>query len=280
MPQEADDALFNLLNKVQMGNRTEEEYLQKLDVISTAVDKADLRNAAITEKEALIYAELGEYDMAVSKFEQLLKAENAAFSFLATESYCNISSKKYMTDIIQYPDKAPDLLKKFEGVVAYLKSLADMFGTAERYTLLGNSYKYNAMFATDRRAALQQASDYYQRATAIDYSVYTVVNWKEMEILLSLIDGKKVAKDTTVILNKFLQQASTPLDVFNLQLCLLLINPAMNIEDAFLALFNTASSPGKRRMVREHLQFLSDVLSWCKKTDPKDTIDKLIKEWL
>ncbi|SEW07341.1 CHAT domain-containing protein [Chitinophaga sp. YR573] len=280
MPQEADDALFNLLNKVQMGNRTVEEYLQKLDVISTAIDKADLRNAAITEKEALIYAELGEYDMAVAKFEQLLKAENAAFSFLATESYCNISSKKYMTDIIQYPDKAPDLLKKFESVVAYLKSLADMFGTAERFMLLGNSYKYNAMFATDRRAVLQQAADYYQSATAIDYSVYTVVSWKEIEILLSLIDGKKVAKDTSVVLNKFLQQASTPLDVFNIRLCLLLINPGINIEDAFLALSNIAGSPGKKRMVREHLQFLSDVLSWCKKTDPKDTIDKLIKDWV
>jgi tetratricopeptide (TPR) repeat protein len=283
MPQEADDALFNLLNKVQMGDKTVEDYLKKLDVISTAVDKADLRNAAITEKEALIYAELGEYDMAVSKFEQLLKAENAAFSFLAAESYCNISSKKYMSDIMQYPDQETNLLKKFERVLSYLKSLANLSETAERYMLLGNAYKYNAMFLKDdgeRRKALQQAADHYHLATSIDYSVYTVANWKEMEILLSLIDGKKIVEDTAIVLNKFLEQANTPLDVFNLRLCLLLIDPAMDIRDALLALNKTAGSPGKKRMVREHLQFLSDVLSWCKKPDLKDAIDKLIKEWV
>jgi preprotein translocase subunit Sss1 len=53
----------------------------------------------------------------------------------------------------------------------------------------------------------------------------------------------------------------------------------MDMSDALLALSNAAGSPGKKRMVREHLQFLSDVLSWCKKPDLKEAIDKLIKEW-
>jgi CHAT domain-containing protein/pimeloyl-ACP methyl ester carboxylesterase len=281
MPQEADDALFNLLHKVEMGNKTTEEYLKKLDEISTAVDKADVRNAAITEREALIYVELGEYDRAIAKFEQLLKTES--FSFLAAESYCSISSKKCMEDIRQYPDKAPDLLKTFNKVVAYLNSLTVLSATADRYLLLGNAYKYNAMFVTDaaeRQTAMQQAMEHYQQATGIDYSVYTVLSWLEMKILLSFINNTKIEDDTALILNKFLQQAANPHDIFNVNVCLLLINPAMDINNAFQGLSIAAGSPGKKKVVREHLQFLSAALSWCNKPDLAVTIDKLIKEWV
>jgi tetratricopeptide (TPR) repeat protein len=283
MPQEAEDALFNLLNKVEMGNRSVDDYLKKLHAISEAVDKAEIRNTAITEKEALIYAELGEYDQAIAKFEQLLKTENASFSFLAAESYCNISTKKCATDIIQYPDKKTDLLRKFKSVLAYLTSLTELSGTAERYMLLGNAFKYQAMFAKDhehRKKALLEAAVHYHTATGISYAVCNVTGWLETEILITLMEDAKVKTDVEKELHKLLQKENNALEIFNIRLCLLLIHPKAEIHEAFDELNKTAGSPGKRMVVKEHLHFLSAALSWSKQDSRKATIDKMITDWL
>lgn len=283
MPQEAEDALFNLLNKVEMGEQPVEEYLKKLTAISAAVDKAGLRNTAITENEAMIYAELGEYDLAVAKFEQLLKAENAAFSLLAAENYCNISCKKCISDILLFPRDRTKLIERFNNVVAYLSSLTKLSETAERYMLLGHAFKYKAMFATtneQRKKALQQAGEYYQQATGINHTVSNEVCALETDILLALMNGTTAGIDVEDKLNIFLQQDRTPLEIFNIKLVVLLIQPSTDMQGAFNTLYYTAGSPGKRCVVKEHLQFLSMALSWCNQAEGKDSIDKLIKDWV
>jgi CHAT domain-containing protein len=304
MPVEAEDALFNLLNRVEMGNKTVEDYLKKLEIISTAVDTAGIRNAGITEKEAVIYAELGEYDKAIVKFETLMKIEKATFSFLAAEQYCNIRSKKQLLDFALYPDKVLELSTALDTVLTDLDSLTRLAGTAERYLLLGGMLKRKALLSseTDRIKILQQAAAYYHKASTISYSTHAVTQWLETESLLVLLDDKDdwtkktigdyvrpSHKDAVKELNKLLH-SSVPgddmsywdlINPLNIKLCLLLIHPE-NTGDEVLEPAK-AGSPGKRLSEREHLQFLSAGLSWSKKeaaSQLKAAIDQLIKDWI
>jgi hypothetical protein len=303
MPVEAEDALFNLLNRIEMGNRSSEDYLKRLDIISTAVDTAGIRNAAITEKEAMIYAELGEYDKALLKFEALMKMEKATFSFLAAEQYCNIRSKKQIADFALYPEKIKELSTILDAVITDIDSLARLSGTAERYILLAGTVKRKALLNdTDRVKILQQAAAYYYKATTIIHSAHAVIKWLEIESLLVLLDekddwGKKNIGDyerpsqqeAVQMLNTLQesQQAGEDMNYWdlisplNVKLCLLLIHP----ENAGKEVLPAAKigSPGKRITEKAHLQFLSAVLSWSKKETAaplKSAIDQLIKDWI
>jgi tetratricopeptide (TPR) repeat protein len=292
MAVEAEDALFNLLNRVEMANKTTEDYLKKLNIISTAVEKAGIRNATITEKEAMIYAELGEYDSAIAKFEELLKAEKATFSFLAVEQYCSIRSKKQLTDI-----------STLDAVIADLENLTKLAGTAERYMLLAGTLKRKALQdKTNRIKILQQAAAYYHKASTISYSAHAVTKWLETESLLVLLDeqddwSKKVMgdytrpsqKDAVKELNKLLQSQTAGNDMnywdlispLNIKLCLLLVNPENNGKEVLQLI--KAGSPGKRITEREQLEFMSEVLSWSKRESAapvKVAVDQLIKDWI
>ena len=301
MPIEAEDALFNLLNRVEMGNRTVEDYLKKLNIISTAVEEAGIRNATITEKEAMIYTELGEYDKAIAKFEELLKIEKATFSFLAAEQYCNIRSKKQIADFVRHPARRKEFTTTLDAVIKDLDNLAKLAKTAERYMLLAGTLKHKTLLddEADRIKTLQEAAAYYHKASTISYSVHTVTKWLEIESLLVLLDenddwaektiGDYVRpshQDAVKALNKF-QELQTPADdmnywdlisPLNIKICLLLINPENAGNETLQPA--QAGSPGKRMTLSEHLQFLSAVLSWSKKPAAgrlKKEIDKLIK---
>lgn len=288
MAVEAEDALFNLLNRVEMGNKTTEDYLKKLHIISTAVETAGIRNVAITEKEAMIYAELGEYDKAIAKFEELMKSEKATFSFLAAEQYCGIRSKKQLTDITA-----------LDAVITDLNNLIRLAGTAERYMLLAGTLKRKALLdETNRIKILQEAAAYYHKASTISYSTHAVTKWLEIESLLVLLDeqddwSKKVTRpsqqEAVKELNKLLQLETAGDDMnyrdlispLNIKLCLLLVNPE-NAGKEVLQLIK-GGSPGKRMTEREHLEFISKVLSWSKKesaTQLKVVVDQLIKDWI
>ena len=71
--------------------------MREFENISAAVEKSNIRNGEITESEALAYAGLCMYEEAMSKYESLLKMENASFSFAAMEKYCNVRPKYYVS---------------------------------------------------------------------------------------------------------------------------------------------------------------------------------------
>ncbi len=80
--EEAEIDLENLLNKLQMGATTRKDALDELKMTMEAIaEHDDFRTAAILEREAKIYQELGMYKEAVDKFGQLLQLEKAHFSF-------------------------------------------------------------------------------------------------------------------------------------------------------------------------------------------------------
>ncbi len=194
IPQEAEIALFNLHGEIEMSSVETESFRKRLEAISKAVDEADIRNANITEKEAIIYFDLFDYPSAISKYEELLNLENASFSASAMEKYCNIRAKQYVEDFIKNPGKQKFYLTKIEHVIADIKSLLRLGETAERYCLIGSAYKRKAVLASGstKTSAYIQAALYYYQANAVSHNsnpAYSLTNFLLLSHLL-VLQGK------------------------------------------------------------------------------------------
>ena len=142
--EEAEIDLSNLYNNMAMGAPTDEEVLNKLKVITEQVDKAGIRNAAITEKEAFIYAQLLKYDQALAKFDELMQMEKASFYVSTLESFCNTKAKKTVYEFKTGLIKASAALLLMNKNIDELKNLLYISPTAERYSLLGSTHKRRA----------------------------------------------------------------------------------------------------------------------------------------
>ena len=164
--QQAENDLSNLINKADSIGSSVKYLLKDLTAISAAVDEAGIRNASITEKEAMAYAECNDYKNAITRFESLLGMEQAGFSVKAIEKYCNIRAKHCVKNWQSNFEKSkqPGIMDK---VIADLKQLLNMSPTAERLSLLGSAYKRKAMISAnnaDKIKALMLSANYYKMA--------------------------------------------------------------------------------------------------------------------
>ncbi len=212
VPQEAEIHLDNLLNQLQMASGNEKDHLSELGTIMNAVDRDVFRTPQIMERVAKIYQELALYAEASTNYEELLKMENADFSFSCMEKYCNTRAKQYIREIIDNEHASPALkketYKKMERVISDLSVLLFAGETAERHNLLGSTYKRLALLAPDlktRTNAYKLAISHYERAyhTASNSNkIYSIANSIELACLLVFsgalghgtkftVDGKK-----------------------------------------------------------------------------------------
>ncbi|MEO6637469.1 MAG: CHAT domain-containing protein, partial [Ginsengibacter sp.] len=194
--EEAEIALHNLNNEIDLGNYNETDLLERLTALSAAVDSAGLRNAAITEAEAFIYSDMYHYDMAVSKFQEVMAMEKADFSVRTLEKYCNVRAKKYVSDLMNGGNRGK-LLKEMSEVINGLHMLLDISITSERLCLLGSTHKRKAFVSTkieQKIEDLSAAAHFYRKAntsTANKNDAYSVSNWLEVESLLVLLGNRK-----------------------------------------------------------------------------------------
>jgi tetratricopeptide (TPR) repeat protein len=309
--QEAEVELNNFRNELEMGDYLHNDYLDRLDVISNAVDNGNIRNARITEKEALIYMDLYEYDRAIEKFEKLSGMETS-FSFSAMEKYCNIRAKKYVFDFLKSPDKSRDHLSKFDKVLNDLQGMLSLSATAERYSLLGSTYKRKAMLCKEepkKVEAYTNAAFHYMKAHSIKPDTYALTNWLEMENILVLSGNRNWNEDIKYgdelyhllslddaieLLNKTSASINISSDnlnywdmvaVANIKLCLLIIDPSAadnekardEVMEAYRKLWKKAGSKGKRLAEIEHLELLTDALSLSTDSDV-NKLKKIIQE--
>lgn len=259
VPQEAEIHLDNMLNQLQMATSGEKDHLAELNTILTAVDRDVFRTPQIIERVAKIYQELAMYIEANGNYEELLRKENAEFSFSCMEKYCNTRSKQYIREIFESENTTPDLKKeayqKTERVISDLSVLLFAGETGERHNLLGSAYKRLAMLAPDskkRTNAYKSAISHYERAYSNEYNsnkTYSLVNSIELACLLvfneAIKDGgefsvekKKYklrsfseAKQTLIELENKLEERSNIDDLdywdliasLNIDLCLLLV---------------------------------------------------------
>ncbi len=197
--EEAEIDLENLLNQLQTGKGTIVDNLHVLEAICKAVDDADLRNAQITEKEALINLEMALYEKAVAKFETLLNSEIASFSFSSMEKYCNARAKFYIhtyfknaNSILKKQSDHSELLKQMEKVITDLNMLNAAGETAERLNIIASSYKRKAILESSKKGredAYKAAAYYYNKAAvnpANANKIYSVTNAIELECILVL----------------------------------------------------------------------------------------------
>ena len=301
--EEAEIALNNLANELETGKYANEDSAETLASISNAVDRAGLRNGLITQKEAMIYMELGMYDVAISKFESLLSMEDASFSIATLEKYCNVRAKKYVADFLTTGKDQRGYLSRMNKAIEDLKALLQVSPTAERYSIMGSALKRKSILSAtkpQKLKALAEAAYYYDKANKIPSNTnaaYSITNWLEIETILVFAGYHKwgapvkFGRETYMLplqneVEDQLNQLSDKLKsvggqrmnywdmvaIANIKLCLAIVNSSAKTKtewDEVLELFRTtwtkAGSKGKRLAEIEHLQLLEDELSFINK---------------
>ncbi len=209
--EEAENDLSNLINRADAKGNSAKYLLSDIASISAAVDAAGIRNAVITEKEAMAYAECNDYENAISRFESLLGMEQAGFSVKAIEEYCNLRTKRCVKNWQSGIEKNRQLTN-MDKVIVDIKQLLNMSPTAERLSLLGSAYKRKVLIAvnnTDKIKALMLAVDFYKKAYNMPENknkTYSLTNWLEIEKILQLVKNNAGFK-TLVKKYRFTQPA-------------------------------------------------------------------------
>jgi len=294
IPQEAVIDLDNLLNKTDVKGYTAASLLSTLEAISLAVDEQGIRNAGITEKEAIAYAEFNQQEKAIEKFESLLRMEQAGFSVTALERYCNIRAKKCVSDWMAGISKSSQPAK-LDKVIGDMEQLLGMSPTAERFCLMAKAYKSKALISSTRPqklAALAQAASYFHKAvtkTDNNYKGYALSNWLAIEYVLVELGKHKWGADTPQryhlpalkeikeALKTFIDQAADVsgdmdfwgrIDQVNARLILWLLEgkgaekaAEKQLREAFAGIWNSAGSQNKKISQKSHFEFLITMLS-------------------
>lgn len=266
--QEAEIHLDNLLNDINMGIKTNVDFIGDLEKITKAVNRDVTETASIVERQARIYYELAKYEEAAERFSHLLSMEKADFSFSCMEKYCNTLAKLFVKQVYQTGKvSSPELLKDRFGrtkrVIKDLNTLLMVGETNERLNMLGSAYKRLAMLAPDRdqrMRAFQRSMGYYQKAAdnSVDGgAIYPLTNAIELSAILVLSKSKKpgdkfrVADHSNTVYTrddaiKILSEKKNRLEEFvgkdsldywdmlaflNIDLCLLMVNEDQKIEN-------------------------------------------------
>lgn len=288
--REVEIDLLNLKNSLDIKNTSWKETIDRLAIISTAKDKADIQSSEITETEAAIYFELAEYKLAIDKFETLKSAENAVFSVSSLEKYCNARCKKYVEDF-KAGTKAPELIVKLNNVIGELNELLKINPTAERKVLQASASKRKGLITKDTKgklAAYKEAIQYYTDALAINKNASYAYNHmlvfssilflientaaKQMkygelskaQILKDIADKKKAMAlpyrnmDYWVLID----EASYDLSLLFLDKTEAQKNENwMRVEDKYRRIWKSAGSLGKKNAELENFEIIADMLA-------------------
>lgn len=122
----------NLLNAIRDRKNNREQTLQKLNKYMEKAEKSNLLDAVVLEKEALIYNELDEVDVACQKFKELFKYGKGTFSIGALEQYCIIKTRKFEKTTLE------EELQEIE----FLSLIGRNPG---RINIIANAYKFASM---------------------------------------------------------------------------------------------------------------------------------------
>lgn len=308
--QEAEVDLENLLNEIELGEKSSGVYLEKMKKITDAVERAGMRNAKVTEFEALIYRELKEYDPACVKFEDLMRMNDASFAFSIAETYLNTRAKLITENFKKFPERKTEYLAELSKLSSDFETLIAYNPNAEKMNMLGSTYKRLGFLSEDedKKTAYLKAAEFYYKAYQQSGSWYSLVNWLSLESsfvrskwhqwgsdqnqqkeaigyqlpgleeALKIIEAARIA----VLSNKDKKTYWDMVAQLNLELTRFLIefevsskNPELDkIQQQVISLWKSAGSKGKRFAEIEHLEFLMDAIQ--KKNDKlRNKLEKL-----
>ncbi len=195
--EEAVIDLNNLYSEMSMGYAEDDVIMKRVSGIAALADSAGIRNAAITEKEAFIYAQLLKYDLALARFDELLNMEEASFYVSTLEIFCNTKAKKTIHEFKAGNIKVKDAAEMMDKIMDELFNLLYISPTAERYNLLGSTSKRRAFIAPNaaqKITHLSRAAWSYQYANSIAQQtnkLYPFINWIILEAVLVMMGNRK-----------------------------------------------------------------------------------------
>ncbi|MEO5649206.1 MAG: CHAT domain-containing protein, partial [Ginsengibacter sp.] len=303
--EEAVIDLNNLFSEMNMGNISDDIILNKMDTISNAVEVADIRNGAITEKEAFIYSQLLKYDLALAKFDELLQMNEASFYVSTLENFCNTKAKKTVFEFKNGTITSRQATVGINKVLDELKNLLYISPTTERFSLMGSTNKRKAFIAgtlVQKTKALSDAAFDYQYAHKIagdDCKLYPLTNWYLLEALLVMMSSRAWGTTTGTGKNQYqiptlkavtALLAETKQEVINskqyahsyedkialvtIMLCELLLQPKkvtqQSFDDLLLAYRNIWAQMGsvaKKSAETEQLEIIISILSYATARD-------------
>jgi len=280
--------LNNLLNDLDTRNITPKEVLDKLNLISQAADKAEIKSCEIAEIEALIYYELGEYNLAIQKYAKLIQENQAKFSVAALEKYCNSRIKNYVQSYKSNHDSNASA-SGIDNVIGDLENILKINKTPERLSLLGSAYKRKGIVTTDtkgKQEAYAQAAAYYKDAYDTCNISYALNNWIVLQSALDFIalDNSTAEMFDPVTRQKLiddikrrkeqLKSSYTNMDYWEIiedicyDLDLLMLDSQTaeseenwkRLEEKYRRLWKSAGSIGKRIAEIESFEVVSDLL--------------------
>lgn len=316
--QEAEIDLSNLLNELEIGNKSTDDYIGQLEAITEKVDRAKIRTSAITEKEALVYFELRDYKNACEKFGSLLNMEEATFSFTVAEKYYNAQAKLVIEEYRETEKQGLSdadrerFLQNLDKVISNLEGLIKLSPTAQRYNIMGSSYKRKAMISKGtKREDYSSAAGFYHQGYSNVQNWYSLTNWLSLESVLVITGARKwgghagsialvpaynlptqgealqMLDSTAASLCKVNERMSywDMLAGINIGLCRYIIQYSENGDkkeyDSILKeisrLWKIAGSKGKRFAEIEHLEFLTDALEIEKNKSSETLKAKLVQ---
>lgn len=192
LDQEILIELEQALNWARQPDKRSDEQLDHLRAISRRIDESGLRNGKISEWEARVYAELGDFDQAINCYQRLQSAADADFTVKAIEQWCNLRVRVMMRDWEQDRRPVEALQAEAWEVIDHLSSLLRLGKTQGRLNLLGSAYKRLCVMETDKtklKEYLEQMADYYKQACLLHNSeleelrIYPLCNWITAEKL-------------------------------------------------------------------------------------------------
>ncbi len=187
LAEQAKIELDNLRSKMNAGY-IRENIVAQIESIEEAIENAKFDDAIIFEKLAFIHNELGNYKIAIEKFEILFKHNDAQYSVSAIEKYCNVSIKYYVEQFFNNINTASETATQIDTIINILSNLFLLGASAERYALLASAYKRKAVVTSndEQVIALKLSVIYYHLAAKqSDYTdVYCLTNLYLAEQLL------------------------------------------------------------------------------------------------
>jgi hypothetical protein len=188
--EEAEVELFNLRNYVQTGNYDHDEVISQMMAIESSTLQNGLLTARITELEALIYADLYEYDKALAKMDELMKMEDARYDVSTLERYINIRAKNFVLTYLRTNRKnRAQYRQKIKALIEEINMLFAISPTSERYILRASTTKRKPLLESSKEemlASLAEAAYNYMKAYSYKNSVNSLGNWYQLETILNL----------------------------------------------------------------------------------------------
>jgi len=158
-----------LNNSSSPSRRWAKDLLHKMHTISKSIERSNLRTAEITEREAAIYAELGDFASAIKLNKILFEDQETGFSWDALADYCNLRAR--YAALPTSPLTSEERKNELGWVEKQVSNMLEAFAeTAKRYELLGSTWKRYAMIETDKTKLL----DYLDKCSEAYLSAFDI----------------------------------------------------------------------------------------------------------